>query len=49
MPVKVPMLAEVGVPESAPVLAEKLAHEGMACIEKVRTLAAGSVALGLNE
>src|SRR5437016_4984066 len=49
MPAKVPRSAEGGDPVSGPVLAVKVAHEGMAWRENVTTLPAGSAASGLTE
>jgi hypothetical protein len=42
------MSSALGVPDSSPVLALKLAHAGRFCIEKVRGLPAGSLALGVK-
>ena len=46
---KVPIWACVGVPESWPVVALKLAQDGWFVIENVSALPSGSLAVGLNE
>jgi len=49
MPVYVPTLAAVGVPESWPVVLSKAAHAGLPAMEKVSVPPAASEALGWNE
>jgi hypothetical protein len=49
IPVYVPTLAAVGVPESCPVVVLNVAHAGWPTIENVRVPPAASEALGWNE
>jgi ethanolamine ammonia-lyase small subunit len=49
MPVYVPTLGAVGVPESRPVVVSNVAHDGLPAMENVRVPPAASEALGWNK
>jgi len=48
MPASVPTSADCGVPDSCPVLALKVAHDGLAVMLKVSVMPLGALAVGIK-